>query len=257
MKVVASSKLPAAQAKAASVSPFYESMLGGFETLMNKLRETQSDHEVVSVIVYTDKGLCGSTNNSISRMLEKEDLSNQRVVVWGEKGVSAFEKSRNKTRVLFSAHPAIKLPVTFADVATVSGEIMKENFHLVRIVYNHMTGPATYDITELWLPSLSALDTEEAKTFLQGYEIEATAVDELLLSMNEYIIAAALNYCHYRNQAVELFQRRNSMENAAKNAGEMGKKLRILYNKARQAAITTELGEIVSGAAAVDEMIKS
>ncbi len=47
------------------------------------------------------------------------------------------------------------------------------------------------------------------------------------------------------------------MENASKNAGEIGKKLTILFNKARQAAITTELGEICSGAAAVDEMLKA
>lgn len=55
---------------------------------------------------------------------------------------------------------------------------------------------------------------------------------------------------------MELFQRRNSMENANKNSKEVAHKIKLKYNKARQQMITTELGEIVSGAAAVDEMIK-
>jgi len=257
MKVVASSKLPGAQAKSASISPFYESMLGGFAPLIEKIKENNDDGDgVISVIVYTDKGLCGSTNNAISRLLAKQDLSGQKFVIWGEKGVAAFEKSKARNSVLFSAHPAIKYPLTFSDASTVAGEILKYDFKLIRIVYNHMTGPATYDITEQWLPSLDALEEEDAKAYLASYEMESTATDELLNNFNEFVIAAALNYCHYRNQVVELFQRRNSMENASKNAGEMGKKLQIKFNKARQASITTELGEIVSGAAAVDEMMK-
>jgi len=120
-----------------------------------------------------------------------------------------------------------------------------------------MVGPGSSEIKEVWLPSMSALESENAKEFLSPYEIEAVATDELLLSLNEFQIGAALNYCHYHNVAVEFFARRNSMENASKNANEVGKKLNLLYNKARQAAITTELGEIVSGAAAVDEMLKS
>lgn len=57
-------------------------------------------------------------------------------------------------------------------------------------------------------------------------------------------------------QAVEMFNRRNAMDNASKNAKEISAKLTILYNRVRQAAITTELCEITAGAAAVDEMDK-
>jgi len=190
-------------------------------------------------------------------MLDKEDLSNQKVVLWGEKGFSAFEKSRHSGRVIFSAHPPAKTPVTFAEASAVVSEFLNEEFDLVRFIYNEMTGPASSEIKEIWLPSLSALETEEAKAFLAPYEIEAAAGDELLVNLNEYQLCAALNYCHYQNMTVEFFSRRNSMENASKNAKDVGKKLNLLYNKARQAAITTELGEIVSGASAVDEMLKT
>jgi len=257
MKVVASSKLLGFQAKAAKVSPFYETMEEGVVELVSKLKENTEDKSIVTIIVYTDKGLCGSTNNQISRMLEKESLSNQKLFLWGEKGASALEKSRHSGKVVLSAHPSVRFPVTFAEVSGLVSEILNEQFDLVRIVFNKMSGPVSSEIREVWLPSLSALDSEEAKAFLAPYEIEAVAIDELLASLNEYQLCAALNYCHYHNVAVEFFARRNSMENASKNASDVGKRLNILYNKARQAAITTELGEIVSGAAAVDEMLKA
>jgi len=258
MKVVASSKLPGAMARAARVTPFYESMEPGFVELAESIRQDDNDDSaILTVVVYTDKGLCGSTNNQITRMLEKEQMHNQRVVLWGEKGAPAFEKSKHSGKVVFSAHPSLKTTLTFAEVSGVVDECLNEQFNLVRIIYNQMVGPATSEIKEIWLPSISALESEAAKTFLAKYEIESVASDELLTSLAEYQLCAALNYCHFHNLAVEFFSRRNSMENASKNAGEVGKKLTLLYNKARQAAITTELGEIVSGAAAVDEMLKA
>jgi len=257
MKVVASSKLPGAQARAARVSPFFESMEKGFTDLVDKLKENgTSEKSVLTLIIFTDKGLCGSTNNQIVRQVEKEDLSNQKIAVWGEKGSSAFDKSSQNHRVLFSAHPSVKYPLTFSEASAVTRMILQNDFDLIRIIYNQMSGQITSEIKEIWLPSLTALDSEEARAFLAPYEIEATSAEELLSNLNEYQLTAAINYTFYHNQAVEFFQRRNSMENASKNAGDIGKKLQILFNKARQAAITTELGEIVSGAAAVDEMIK-
>lgn len=258
MKVVASSKLPGAQAKANKVSPFFESMDSGFSHMMEKLKENSGDKQVLTIIIYTDKGLCGSTNNQINRMLEKESMSNQKVVVWGEKGASSFEKSKHAQKVLFSAHPPLKNNLTFMEISAVVSEVLKDGqFDLIRIIYNKMHGSHSSEIEQMWLPSLTSLSGDDAASFLAPYEIEAVASDELMESLNEFQICAALNYCHYHNQAVEFFQRRNSMENASKNAGEIGKKLTILFNKARQAAITTELGEICSGAAAVDEMLKA
>jgi len=256
MKVVASSKLPGAQAKAARVSPFFESLEDTVEELVTKLRE-DPEKSVLTVVVYTDKGLCGSTNNQITRMLEKESLDNQKIVLWGEKGTPALEKSKHAGKVVLSALPAGKTPLTWSESSSVVSEMMNESFHLLRIIYNKMVGAGSSEIKEIWLPSLSSLESDEAKEFLAPYEMEAVATDELMLSLNEFQISAALTYCHFHNVAAEFFARRNSMENASKNANEVGKKLNILYNKARQAAITTELGEIVSGAAAVDEMLKS
>ncbi len=80
-----------------------------------------------------------------------------------------------------------------------------KEFDLVRIIYNQMVGSHSSEIKEMWLPSLSALDTDDAKLFLSPYEIEAVASDELLASLNEYQLCAALNYCHYHNQVCHIY----------------------------------------------------
>jgi len=253
LKTVASSKLPAANDKAEKARPFFTALNKGFETVESSLsHETASSQKVLAIVIYTDKGLCGSTNNAISRMLMKEDLGNTDVVVFGEKGCGAFTNGRHKHKVAFSAHPSLKQALSYGEISTVVSKALdKEDYDVIRIIFNQMTTAASAEITQIWLPSLKTLDGENARNFLMPYEMEATSTDELLANVNEFHVSAAINYAYTQNQAVELFSRRNSMENASKNAQDVNKKITLHYNKARQAMITTELSEIVSGAAAV------
>jgi ATP synthase F1 gamma subunit len=257
LKVVAQSRLPAAQEKAAQVQSFFHSTDKVFAPITNKLLENESELDVTTVIIYTDRGLCGPCNNGINRMLDKETLSNQHVVVWGEKGSSGFEKSKHQGKVLFSAHPNIKTPLSFLEVTNMVTKILEKDCDLYRIIFNKMSGPNNSVIDEIYLPSLSSIDMESSRELLSPYELEAVASDELLQNLNEFHLSSAINYAIFQNLAVELFQRRNSMQNATQNAKDVVHKIKLKYNKARQQIITTELGEIVSGAAAVDEMIKA
>jgi len=135
--------------------------------------------------------------------------------------------------------------------SVVQSALKVQTYDAIRIIFNKMISSASAEISQLFLPSLKTLDGENARNFLMPYELEATASDELIANLNEFHICSALNYAMTQNQAVELFQRRNSMENATKNAKEIQAKINLKYNKARQAMITNELSEIVSGAAAV------
>jgi len=255
LKVVAQSRLQAAQEKAARVNGFFHSTNKVFEPITNKLLEKE-DLDITTIIIYTDRGLCGPCNNGINRMLDKESLQNQNVVIWGEKGCAGFEKSKHKSKVIFSAHPNIKTPLSFIEVSNLVSKVLEKECDVYRIIFNKMKGPNASDIEEIWLPSLSALDDESSRDFLAPYELEAVSSDELLQNLNEFHLGSAINYAIFQNLAVELFQRRNSMQNATQNAKDVVHKIKLKYNKARQSMITTELGEIVSGAAAVDEMIK-
>jgi len=253
MKTVASSKMPFAQAKAQTTAPFFTSMNKALEAI-GKAPDSDTT-KVATLVICTDKGLCGSTNNNLTRSLIKTDLSQQQVIIWGDKGCGAFENSKYKTHVKWSAHPDPKGNLSFIEVATVADQILKEDFDILRIVYNRLTKAGAV-IDFLFVPSYKKLVTVESKSSLVKYDLEAVAGDELLCSLNEFHISSAMNYACFQNQAVELFNRRNAMDNASKNAKEVSAKLTILYNRVRQGAITTELCEITAGASAVDAMDK-
>lgn len=86
----------------------------------------EKDLKVATLVICTDKGLCGSTNNNLTRSLIKTDLSKQTIIVWGDKGCGAFENSAYRNNVKWSAHPNPKGGVSFIEVSTVVEQLMKE-----------------------------------------------------------------------------------------------------------------------------------
>jgi len=253
MSVVASSKMVPAQQKAAAVTPFFKTMAKVFDSIPHEPKEGD---KVLTLIISTDKGLCGSTNNGLTRTLLKQNLASHGIVIWGDKACGAMERSAYNGNVAFSAHPNQKTILSFIEVSTVVERLVKLDFDYLRIAYNKMVSSSSPAIDYLYIPSQKKLVSNEGKASLVKFEMESTASDELLISVSEYFLSAAVNYACFQNQAVEIFARRNSMDNATKNAKEVGRKLQLKYNRERQAMITTELGEITSGAAAVDEMSK-
>jgi len=256
LKVVAQSRLAIAQEKAANAVPFYVSMDRLFKPIVAEI-PPNDDHTIVSVIIYTDRGLCGACNNGINRKLDKESLDNTSVVIWGEKGAAGFEKSRHKKKVEVSGHPNLKTALSFKEISGYISSVTPKECDYFRVIFNKMKGPNNSEIQEIMVPSLKTLESDKAKEVLLAYTLEATSAPEMLDNLSECYLNSAINYAIFNNLAVELFQRRNSMQNASSNAKEVVQRIKIKYNKARQGMITTELCEIVSGAAAVDEMIKA
>jgi F-type H+-transporting ATPase subunit gamma len=251
MKVVASSKLTAAQAKAKSVSPFFVSLKKAFE----KVKPTPTS-KILMLVICTDKGLCGATNNALTRNLLKEDLSNTSVVLWGDKGCGAFERSaKYKNNVIFSVHPSQKFPLSYLEISTVAEKLGTLDYDFIRLVFNRMHTSSSPQVDNLYLPSFKTLEAN--KSSFANYDQEVNNTDEMFHNLAEFYITSAITYACFHNQAVETFARRNSMDNASKNAKKVGQKLTLKYNRERQAIITTELGEITSGAAAVAEGSKN
>jgi len=249
MKIVASSKLPAAQAKAKTVSPFFTSLR---KTFGSSPLQPKPDSKILMLVICTDKGLCGSTNNAMNRTLLKEDLSNTEIVIWGDKGCGAFERSKYKNNILFSAHPSQKYTLSYLEIASVCERICQNtNFDFLRVVFNRMVSAATPEITSIYIPSFKTMVTN--KNAFLTYDPEGNNPEEIFHNLSEFYISSAVTYACFQNQAVETFARRNSMDNASKNAKKVGQVLTLRYNRERQAIITTELGEITSGAAAVEE----
>ena len=270
MKMVAASKLKRAQTQAEAARPYAERMqrmLGALArsaanspTAPRMLVGTGKDEVHLLVVVTADRGLAGAFNTNVGRAARAaiQRLEGQgktvRVITVGRKGRD-YLRREYASRLVGEFSFAGKKRVEFSDVnevaARVTAMLAAGEFDVCTIVYNRFQSVISQIPTEAQLIPL-ALPATEASAPAGGaqYEFEP---DE------EAILAALLP----RNMAIQLFRaliesaageqgaRMSAMDNATRNAGEMINRLTLNYNRTRQANITRELIEIISGAEAV------
>jgi F-type H+-transporting ATPase subunit gamma len=129
----------------------------------------------------------------------------------------------------------------------------------MELVYNEYKSKIAFTTTRFKIPNMikQVADSKEGDDImpaaLKEYDIEPEFKQEALKSLYEYGLASTLLAASLENATSEQSSRMSAMENATKNAGEMIDKLSLKYNRARQASITTELIEIISGAAALEK----
>jgi len=129
------------------------------------MEEPKPEESVLTLVVSTDKGLCGATNNGLTRALLKQDMSRHSLVVWGDKGCGAFERSHYKDQVLFSAHPNQKTTLSFIEVSTVVDRLVsKKDYDVIRVVFNKMITSSSPAISYLYLPTQKKI-LAESKCF--------------------------------------------------------------------------------------------
>ncbi len=271
MKMVAASKLKRAQTQAEAARPYAERMqrmlaalaqsAQGSPTAPRMLVGTGKDQVHLLVVVTADRGLAGAFNTNVGRAaraaiqrLEAEGKT-VKVITVGRKGRD-YLKREYSSRLVGEYSFAGKKRVEFADVDEVAARITQMleagEFDVCTVIYNRFVSVISQVPTESRMIPLSIESGEAApadKNQAQ-YEFEP---DE------ETILAALLP----RNMAIQLFRaliesgageqgaRMAAMDNATRNAGEMINKLTLNYNRTRQANITRELIEIISGAEAL------
>ena len=272
MKMVAASKLKRAQAQAEAARPYAERMqrmlaalaksAQGSPTAPRMLVGTGQDQVHLLIVVTADRGLAGGFNTNVGRAartaiqrLEAEGKT-VKVITVGRKGRD-YLKREYASRLVGEYSFAGKKQVTFGDVtelgARVNTMLMAGEFDRATLIYNKFVSVISQVPTEQQVVPLSVPETKDdaPTTGPQAqYEFEP---DE------ETILAALLP----RNMAIQLFgaliesaageqgARMAAMDNATRNAGDMINRLTLNYNRTRQANITRELIEIISGAEAV------
>lgn len=203
------------------------------------------------VALTTDKGLCGGVNTILTRMtrqllgrLEAGNKSYELLVV-GEKG-------RAQLRRAYADKIAVSLvdrvaPYTFDLASAIAQEVLTREYDAVHIVYNEFVSAIAYT------PSIKSITplVDHNDPFLYPFDVEPENDPEILTNFYEYTLATQIFHSLLENATSEQSSRMNAMENASKNASEMIEKLTLQYNRARQARITTELIEIISGASAL------
>ncbi|KAJ5807850.1 ATP synthase F1 gamma [Penicillium riverlandense] len=247
MKIVASTRLTRAQKAMDESRAYGETSNAVFENAETKPLD---EKKTLFVVASSDKGLCGGIHSSLSKATRRmiETTPNSDIVILGEKAKAKLS-SIAADKILLSFSNVCKDIPTFADAQAIADQIslLPADYASIKIVYNKFINAQSYEATTVEAYSEEAI-TESPN--ISAFEID----DEALASLREYALANNLFWAMAEGHACEISARRNAMENASNNAGDMINRFQILYNRQRQAAITNELVEIITGATASEDM---
>ena len=264
MKMVSAAKLRRAQDAVVAARPYADKMLDVLsnlaareETGVHPLLQERGKGKALVVLMTADRGLCGGFNTNISKTAERFIRENEEgyegydILIVGRKG-NEYLKSRLGDQIT-KVHEHVTGSVDFA-LASVIGEEAVEPFvegtyDAVFLVYNAFQSAIAQDLTVRQILPIVPKEIDEEKYSAEYlYEPSRGEVLEQILPkhINVQIFRALLE-----SVASEHGARMTAMDSASKNASEMIGKLTLQYNRARQAAITTELMEIISGAESI------
>lgn len=251
MKIVASTKLTRAQRAMNDAINYGETSNEVFESAETKPLEGEGK-KTLYVVCSSDKGLCGGVHSGLSRWVRRTvggvDQPPADLALIGEKSRSQLTRTHADHIVLSFAGVGKDVP-TFADAQAIADQIVQISgeYTDIKILYNKFINATSYE------PSIVPAFNTEA--ILASPNFSAFEVDEECLSnLQEYALANSIYWALVEGHACEISARRNAMDNASKNAGEMIQKYQILFNRTRQAVITGELVEIITGATASEDM---
>lgn len=259
MKMVSAAKLKGDEARLALATPFnaWTTELCGEPQEMEDATFDELPQKCLLVPFTSEKGLCGGVNSFITRGVKrcistlKAEGKECDVVVFGDKGRSQLRRAVSDKIIRTDSN--IVSPGTYAlaaSLATELGAAGAKDYDAVVLMYNHFVNPAVYKQMYKVIKPFSGVG-EESESLLE-YEVEGVK-DEIMSDLYEYMLSSQVYHSFMDAAASEQSSRMAAMENASNNAGEMIDALTLQYNRARQARITTELIEIISGASALDE----
>lgn len=270
MKMVAASKLRRARDAAESARPYATRM----ETMVRSLSAsvagsddapllmigTGKDHKHLIIVATADRGLCGGFNGSIVRAtrIKVRELQAQGKEVGlfcvGRKGYDLL-KSEFGAIIIGKMSDIAKKTVKYDVAERIAEQVLSlyesDGYDVCTVVYNHFVSVISQKVTWQQLIPLSMPESGEAAaqaTAQYEYEPDEETILADVLPRN---LAMQIFKALLENSASEQGARMAAMDNATRNAGDMIKKLTLQYNRSRQAAITKELIEIISGAEAV------
>jgi F-type H+-transporting ATPase subunit gamma len=255
MKMVAASKMRVAQQAT-------ENSRGIAEPLVSLLGD-RPDVDVgknVVVPITSDKGLCGGINSTVCKqaravyhVVADEEGREADLVVIGEKGRAQLIRDQRE-HIAAVIQDVGKVRITFSQACGVAEELLKTEFDAAHLIFNRFKSAIAYKPTLATVLSPDSLEKEMALAGgLDTYEFEGPDRAEFLQDLSEFQLAVVLFNGLLENNCSEQASRMAAMEASTKNAKEMLGKLTLSYNRSRQAAITTELTEIISGAAALEK----
>merc|ERR1712095_210965 len=203
------------------------------------------------VALTSDRGLCGAVHSSICKTIrnelqQKSDLSNVGIICVGDKSRAQLSRLFAKNILTVSSEIG-RLPPQFGDASKIANAIITSGFEYDsgKMLFNELRSVVSYKTQELPIFSLATVNSADKLSVYDSLD------SDVLQSYMEYSLASLIYYCLKEGACSEQSSRMTTMDNSSKNAGEMIDKLTLTYNRTRQAVITGELIEIISGAAAL------
>jgi F-type H+-transporting ATPase subunit gamma len=262
MKMVAAARLKKAQERVVSLRPY----AGKVREVMVRLSSTQASvskllapaedpKNVLWIVIGSDRGLCGGFNSNLFRFAEEERRvrfpeRNLHLITVGRKAHDYFRR-RNYT--IIQNHNGFFDKVSYDATARITREatdlFLAGTYDEVYIIYNEFKSVIAQNrMVESFLPvrAVESADTVDKTDYIYEPSAEEILKSLLPLHLNTQLWRAVLE-----SNASEQGARMAAMDNATENASAIIRELQLKYNQARQAAITTELSEIVSGAEAL------
>ncbi|KAK8849422.1 ATP synthase F1, gamma subunit [Kwoniella newhampshirensis] len=244
MKVVASTKLTRAERAMREAKKY-----GAANNELFKATQTENPEEAPKILyvgISSDGGLCGGIHSSISRAIKKEMAVNPgTLAVVGDKPKAQLSRAMPQAfKVSFNS--VGKDVPTFAEASAIADEIIKNGgeWDEIKIVSNKYLSAISY---ESGITSVISAKALAAAAGFQQYEME----EDVSKDLAEFALANAIYTALVEGHAAEISARRTAMENASNNALDMIGSLQLQYNRGRQAVITNELIDIITGASAL------
>jgi F-type H+-transporting ATPase subunit gamma len=271
MKMVAAAKLRRAQESAESSRPYSDTMNDVISSISKKVVSTSAERNLLTgtgddqtqlLILFTsERGLCGGFNSSITKLMREkiEDLQSSnktiKIICIGKKGYDILKRKYSDLIVDVIDMKAVK-SVSYQDAKDISQKIIKmyfdNEFDVCSIFYNKFKSVIDQTPTQQKIlpieTEMSDNIEENTSTSMLDFEPSETEILEELLPLN---FAIQIFKALLESAASEQGARMSAMDNASRNASDMIDKLTLFYNRSRQAVITKELIEIISGAEAV------
>lgn len=261
MKMVAAAKLRRAQENIVKARPYsnklravIRELSGRCDRSMHPLLAVRDPKEIGVVVVTADRGLAGSFNTNILKRSVREidafrnESQNVHLVAIGRKGVAFFRK---RGYDIIQSHVQLFQDLHFGVAASIGESLIdlyvKEELDRVYLIYNEFKSAIQQFVTVEQLLPIIPDETEEAGAFKTDFLFEPDPL-KVLSGVLPLHVNVQMWRVFLESNAAEQGARMTAMENATKNAKELIESLTLTYNKARQAAITKELLEVVSGA---------